>query len=365
MYGDFMIIYVITEPNYKNSIWCRQTVSGIKHCAKQKRYEIVITDPESVTKSMTKTVILIGTSTSWMEKTHEKLNLLGIHTIIISYRPENGLDNTSLVLIDHISAARLCMDYLCACKRENIALYGINPNSSADKVKEKCFLERFTDKDVYYNNGNLKECFSEFAQNIKKYNSVICSNDIAAVSLIKNLDSESIKVPEDMFVISFGNTLIGKCFNPGITSVSLNHSELGIQAVRISSYITRSSVPLSVTIKIPSELKVNKTTDFSLPSFSPPRKTYAGRDIDFYEDKTVNEIINIENLLNDCEEIDFCILKFIIEEKTYEEIASLLFSSENTVKYRAKRMMKLLKIDSKPEFAKLISQYVDKNQLDF
>lgn len=40
---------------------------------------------------------------------------------------------------------------------------------------------------IFTNNGSLKNCFDEFFKKCASFDAVICSNDFAAVSLIRNL----------------------------------------------------------------------------------------------------------------------------------------------------------------------------------
>ena len=366
-----MTVYTLIEENYKNSIWCRQTLSGMRYAVKKKRYELTIFESKedallTLKENDAKIILLLGTSQKFMLDAYEYFTKENIHCVFISCQPDKLLKNTSSVLIDHSFATHACLTYLSDCKKDKTALYGINPDSFADNVKKECFISEKNEKDIYYNEGNLEKCFNQFFPNIKNYNSVICANDIAAISLIKNLTEKGFNVPKDIFVISFGNTVLGKYFEPSVTSVTLNFADLGNQAVLIYSYLTKSDTEVNITLKIPCEITAGKTTDFISPAksgnkaLSSPPKT-----ADFYDDETVYKINNIESLLNECEDIDFKILYLLLEGKKYEEISAVLFSSENTVKYRIKRMMKFVMAESKNEFVEIISSYIDKNRLIF
>ena len=59
---------------------------------------------------------------------------------------------------------------------------------------------------------------------------ILVSDDILAVALEKILIELGIRVPEQLSIISFNNSLFAKLTNPPLTSVDINSYQLGIEA---------------------------------------------------------------------------------------------------------------------------------------
>ena len=80
-------------------------------------------------------------------------------------------------------------------------------------------------------------------------------------------------------------------------------------------------------------------------------------DTNFYSDTEATEMLNIEHLLNHCDETDLKILNGLISGLSYSEIAEKNFMSVNGIKYKLKIMFNLCKVKTKSEFITLISKY--------
>ena len=59
---------------------------------------------------------------------------------------------------------------------------------------------------------------------------ILVSDDILAVALEKVLIELGIRVPEQLSIISFNNSLFAQLTNPPLTSVDINSYQLGIEA---------------------------------------------------------------------------------------------------------------------------------------
>ena len=129
-----MTINIITEPEYKDTVWCRETLCGIEKKAASLRYKTKICSFDMLSADM-ENIIVVGTSPGYVASILCKTTLLGIRAIAISCQPVETREKTSYVLIDHNRATKECIEYLRSCGRKSIALYGINRNSYADMIK--------------------------------------------------------------------------------------------------------------------------------------------------------------------------------------------------------------------------------------
>lgn len=353
-----MMINIIIEPEYEDTIWCRETLNGIEKKCAALRYKHIVCTADTLDKSEnTDKIIIVGTSPNWVSDVLDITERLCVHSVVVSCRPILTRQNTSYVLTDHDSETEECIEYLRACGRKKIALYGINNNSYADMIKTKYF----DDNDIYYCVGKkgMECCFESFIRNVGLYDAAVCSNYISAVYLMYNLRKKGINVPEDLFIAAYGDSVIGKSFRPSLTTITLDHEQLGIQAVNLCRFLAFSDGNMSVSVRIPGRIIPAESTKNTVHKnlFVNTKRTKQTENI-FKVDSDILEIQSLEKLLRLCDETDIKLLKIIRESKTYAGIGDSLYISEGAVKYRLKRMLNGSGIDSVERILKLYNKYV-------
>lgn len=353
-----MLMNIIIEPEYQDTVWCNETLSGIEKKAASLRYKTKICSGDALNADM-KNVIIIGTSPDWVSSTLYKTSQLGINTTVISCQPIEAKGNASYVLIDHNSATRKCIDYLRRCGRHRIALYGINRNSYADMIKTKYF----DGKNIYYSTGKnaMHDCCNAFEKEAKNYNAVICSNYIAAIHLMNRLKTTNISVPDDLYIIAYGDSVLGNMFNPSLTTVTLDHKQLGIQAVNLCRFPDFLSGNIHATIYVPSEIHAAKSTNY-IPYLKSANSinSFNLSDNIFTNDTQIQEIQALEKLLRACDNTDFMIIDNLLANEPYSKIGDLLYMSESSVKYRIKRMLNSSGIETPSKILELYTKYLKK-----
>ena len=357
-----MKIYIILEDDFAETVWGLAILDGMKHKAAMLKHELCEIDDYNVDfESQKRIVILVGTANSWINKTLCELAERNIRGIVLNCQPTEIIPETSYILIDYACATYACIEYLYACDRKNIALFAINPNSITDTTKHRSFLEfGLSEEDVYISDDSLSECYRRLKENISRYDAVICANDIAAIALICRLEADGIRVPEDLYIIGFGNLLIGRYFSHKLTTMTLNDEELGRQAVAMYAYLVKSEIDINVQMTIPCELVLGDTTEYSKtgkPKLS--IKAHPAEDNYFYTDSDIKTLMRIENFLVRCDDTDMNIISGILCGLSYAEIGERSYISENAVKYRVKRMLTSVDTESKGEFCTLMRTYCE------
>lgn len=62
---------------------------------------------------------------------------------------------------------------------------------------------------------------------------IICYNDLIAAGIVLRLDADNIRVPDDVSVVGFDNTLIAPIVTPSITTIRIPRAQMGQAAVQI------------------------------------------------------------------------------------------------------------------------------------
>ena len=352
-----MILNVIVEPSYRGTHWCEQYMHGIRSEAEKRNitiHEILhdpISSPEWDPDNRRKICLLIGTSISWVPDMILRLCQSDIHVILAAY--SNNLESwmqVSYVTADYRKAMQNLVSYLMLCCRGKIALFGVNPDSSSDKLKKDAFLSlsyandpRREENDIYLNTGSLEKTCRDFYRKADLYHSVICVNDITAIMLIRFLSAKGIKVPKDMYITSFGDTILGQIQDPGITTAVLNCVEVGKQAVEIFLLLNKNPQLSAVSTSVNCEIKIRQSTDYKHSSGALPMgyNNPPPKPVPFYEDPDVTEIFRLEGILSHCDELDRKILAGLIQNVRYGDLSERLYISENALKYRVKKILSL------------------------
>ena len=79
---------------------------------------------------------------------------------------------------------------------------------------------------------NTSRVFDEFLNVDKEFTAVFACNDLMAVGIINSCNSIGIKIPKDLSIIGFDNTLLSNISNPKLTSVDLNIKKVAKTAAR-------------------------------------------------------------------------------------------------------------------------------------
>ena len=366
-----MQINILAEPAYAGSSWCRTILDGLTHELNRKRMEFQILRelPTDTVPDQNSYFILIASDLQWVTTAVMHCNSLKIHPIILSCQPRRPISGLySYVTSDIPQSMRYLLSYLSKQGRHRPALYGINPASLPNLACKESFVETAEYPDanqhVYYNDESLKSCFEAFYPNISSYDCVICANDYAAVSLIRNLNLQQFS-PKQLLIVSYGGTLLSAHFTAGLLSISMCYEEFGKAAITICETLSKNDALLYMNIAVKWKIRANKT--FQLPEFRGETQAEILSDAmlgnqTFYRDQEIREMILIENMLHACDATDLQILNMILNGCSNEHIADVCFLSHNAVKYRIKKMMVLCDCDSKRKFINFLRTYYHPNR---
>ena len=348
-----MDIHIYIDPTYKDSLWCKQALKGISDEATKKRYSIKTLEADDIysadldsffDEDEKRILIVLSTSVNQSEKFHNYFSENGVHLLYINHQSLNSSYRFSNIIVDYYDSMRKITDYLEGCGRTKTALYGINPDSSTDLIKKSFFEDRNKHIQPYGNGENIYyrvvddidsiniDCFGEFYRHISKYDSVICVNDLVARLLIDDLQKAGVRVPEDLYVVSFGDYILAQLGKPSITAVAIEHEHLGRQSVYTYSYLRKASNDVYITAKVSPKLTIGEST--AKAEYKKPRHTAA--DIqqpefttDFLHHPEIQSIIYFENMLTKCDKLDMQILIGIMNKMTYIQLSERLFVSES------------------------------------
>ena len=235
---------------YQNSFYL-EAIRGIGQFCNQKQYmnTLITGSNEKEVLQVIKTMLNSGRADGFIvlysKRDDEVLEYLydnGITYVLIGKATVNP-NQVIYIDNDNIQAAKEATDYLIQLGHEKIAFLGTDNNSMFIQDRKNGYMMSLMDHNIpvhpeYFleqdflqdeNDGSLDN-LRNLLMSENAPTAILVSDDILAVALEKVLIELGIRVPEQLSIISFNNSLFAKLTNPPLTSVDINSYQLGIEA---------------------------------------------------------------------------------------------------------------------------------------
>jgi hypothetical protein len=179
-----MDLYVLIEPFYKDSLWCKNYLEGLKYEAGKNSIPLHFIDsPKLSSPNERRVCIVLGSTPFWMKKTTFSLEIQGILSILVNPDCSMTTNIVSQIHINYQEAMQTAATYLSDNRRLHTILFGINPFSTTDVLKAQAFREVFPHGKVCMNETSISQICSSFTERYPETDSVICSNELIAIAL--------------------------------------------------------------------------------------------------------------------------------------------------------------------------------------
>ena len=356
-------MHVLVEPSFLSSHWCSQYIKGITSQTKRKNMTVEIhTDMRFVREEGFDDthVILLGSSITWASHYINRLYAAGIHPIVLSIANyQKSFPFASFITMDYDDASLKLMQYLQSKGCTRTAYFSGNEKSSTDMQKQHNFLQSGgQEKDIYNYNGSLKGTCNALLAHIGEYDSILCANDVCAVILIRRLLDLGYKIPEDIHIATFGDTVLSNLEVQNIAMAQVKSFEAG--RLSISAYRMLKSNPAIASLSLLLHCDIldchSNLTDIRLEPTQPAPVLQTN--FNFFHDPEVEKVLLVEKLLAGCDKLDISILREVLNRESYSKIAAKLFIAENTISYRIKKILSLAPDKTKEEIFSLLSQFL-------
>ena len=358
-----MINYLVEE-KFRGYSWCQRMIRIICCEARKKRLEVREIPKLDAADPDAGSVLLMGASQSWINSMADRAMKMGYHPVALSNRQLGGSRMPlSAVMMDVHGSMQLAVDYLKSLGKHSIALYGVNPNASSDPWR----VERFEAiggrrEDVFFLVDTLEQTFEQFYALAPRYDAVICASDYAAVSLLRRLQQKNYKVPEKLYIVSYGNMKLSQLVKPSITSISDAYDEFGMAALSLCALVEKSDMIANVILYLRCRLYIRQTTE-NRPYVvtEQPQGEGVPANNQFFQDAEVARLAALENLFCQCDEVDRQLIQLLFEHQSSAAMAQACFISESAVKYRIHKMEKICGAASREALIQMLSAFFEPN----
>jgi DNA-binding LacI/PurR family transcriptional regulator len=145
------------------------------------------------------------------------------------------------VVVDNHKGAKLAVDHLVQAGKKNIVAFVYEPNGIStwqERISgfEKALSEHGNTVDgsvieVKYQIGKAKEAAIEYFK-ASKADAVFCTNNMMTLEILEAFKELNIRIPEDVALIGYDETVWAKHLNPPLTTVKQPAYEMGVIAAK-------------------------------------------------------------------------------------------------------------------------------------
>ena len=242
-----------------------RVVQGITEVLSENNYDVLIANTNlSVEKefeylnifknNQVDGVIFMGTKiTPKHRKIMDKLNVPIV--VVAQY-----MDNYPCVYHDDFNAAKYMTEYLIGKGHKNIGFIGVyEEDRSVGLERKNGYIAALNENDLEVDIENLKlgdfsyESGYELSKKlIKKKNiptAIFAVTDNLAIATIDCLKDNGLNVPEDVAVVSIGDTRISQVVSPKLTTIHYHYKTSGRKSGEIMLELLKNGIKTSKTIK--------------------------------------------------------------------------------------------------------------------
>ena len=366
---DQMIPVFVDEKSASSSQYAN-TIQGIRTAAARCNMRLrLISDArfdETDFETLPGVAIVTGVSMPFIQKAIARLRSHGRYAVLAGTDSEQFGHDVSCATPSRRTETQQLVNYLYNCGKRRIALVGFGRRSINDNFRYHAAMSAVAawgnllkDEDVWLWEQDPSESFEQFLQVHSRYDAAICPNDVIAVWLVDFLQKNGTRVPDDLFVASFGNMAIGRYHIPSITSMTMDMLVVGEQAFNVWRFLMKNDKSQQTALKmtVPSRLLIRQSTantciEAGEGAVAPTLQDH------FYQNPTIALLVGIENCINQRDETDLRIMRGMMDGKSYEQISDELFISGSTLRYRLNKIFADIGAHNRQEFETIIRTYL-------
>jgi LacI family transcriptional regulator len=244
-----------------------QVINGIESVAYKKGYYVIISQShESFEREVANTQylasrsvdgLLISLSTETTDLSHlSKLHDKGLPIVFFDRITEEML--THKVIANNFNGAYQATEHLIRSGFKRIAHLTISPHLSITKERLAGYKAALADNRIPFDESLIKYCKygglheEEMDQAVEslltqpnKPDAIVAASDKLSTGCLAALAKKKVRVPEDIGLVGFTNSLLTDIFHPALTSVRQPAFEMGQVAMEMLIQIIESKHPIT------------------------------------------------------------------------------------------------------------------------
>ncbi len=369
-----MPIFLCYDPYKRTTSWTQEKhQSMVSEFARRRIKYHTVASPEELAsylkyyKDEPSSLVLFPSFEPERQYLFDRYGQFDVHRIIFSHHDLLLAEsNCSSVMSDFYGDMAVAIKHLRqrGCKR--IALFGVNMGGYHDKLRADTFIRLSQDKDplIFYG-PKAAPCLQALFACKQTIDAFICINDFHAFALFTALNEIEPDWQKKIAVLSFADTVLSGLCSPSLSSISFNYIDGGKEVLTIHNALCKNPRMAHMHILMRSRLAIRETTAVQNPE-----------GICFFTEHPYTEeelhtllrpsapCMALEKLLQSSDETDLAIMHGLIEGATLTEIASRLYLTRDTIKYRVRKFKEKVKCENTSLLAALLTRWIDPAKLE-
>jgi DNA-binding LacI/PurR family transcriptional regulator len=175
------------------------------------------------------------------DKLMKYLQQNGLPFVVIG-KPHQKAEQITHVDNDNYRAAKEATQYLIELGHERIAFVGGNVNYLVTVDRLLGYEEALKEAGLPYRKDYImheeflkeggQEAMKELLSLAEPPTALVVADDLMALGVLNTLDEMNLRVPDDISIVSFNNTLLSEISRPPLTSVDIHIFQLGYEAAK-------------------------------------------------------------------------------------------------------------------------------------
>lgn len=357
-----MSVYVLSEQTGLDGYWITDILAGIKSEADKKNLRIEVFPMTEMTVSFPErpVVLVVGYSKNWFSYVCRRIAGFGAQPLLVNARadllPETAVGG---VCFDYDGGMKTLVSYLLRCGKKNIAFVGSDGGRVSYDYKKRAFLSACNEENAencfLFGGRDTAEAASAFLKASGGYDAVICSRDVEAKLIMREMSHRHIALPESLYVASFGGGKLAEETSPSLTAVHTPFARLGSEAVKLYQFLRQNRETECASVSVKCRLDVRDSTA-GIKALTLPADT-VDRHPAYINDNEYMTFLQAEALVRGWDTLDRNIVRCMTEGNNTSAIADKLFISQSSVKYRIKKMLTSADIKNRNELLSVVSKF--------
>lgn len=271
-------IGIIRKTSSKHSLsdpFFPAALQGMSDLLHQKEYSILMTSGESDEDIYREVVNMVqGKSVDGMIMLYSqdddpvlKLLLEQNFPFVMIGKPTEHIDQVMYVDNDNVKAARDITDYLIRAGHEHIAYAGGDPRFEVHKDREQGYKQALKlaniQSEFIFRQETSKESSRKIVKEIfslqPRPTAIVTTDELRAMSILSALYELDKRVPDEMAVTAFTDSMLSELSSPPLTTVNINPFQLGYESAKTLVDLLQNPNMMKRNILVPTSIVVRES----------------------------------------------------------------------------------------------------------
>ena len=264
-----------------------QFTRGLENAASAKHYSIIISDLQERRENEERSLGMLTSRkvdgiiyAGYGQVENKLIDLSGRGVPVVVVDKPLGREQLPSVIVNNRSGVHQSLEHLVGLGIGDIMyINGLEINKNA-LLRGEAFIEFMTarrlplaEDSVRYGDFTLEHGYEttlELVRSGRKFQALLCGDDLVAFGAMAALKSCGLRIPEDVAVIGFDDDPMAAMFDPSLTTVHYPMFEMGRLSFQMFLRLSGSRLTAPRSILMDTRLVIRRSTDASFRDYHTP-----------------------------------------------------------------------------------------------